>query len=105
MLGRDVVVLHPLRLVSGLVERAREGGGHGRLLLHPLDGRLRAQRGLGLRAQLGGVRNELLRELLVEQRKQQVLGVQLGIPHAARKLLRSRNGLLALECQLIEVHV
>ena len=105
MLGRDVVVLHPLRLVGGLVEHAREGGGDVRLLLHPLHGRLRAQRSLGLRAQLRSVGHELLRQLLVEQRQQQVLRVELGVAHPARKLLRRRDGLLALECQLVEVHV
>ena len=51
VLGRDVVVLHALRLVLGLVEDARERGGHGRLLLRALDRRLAADRRLGLRAQ------------------------------------------------------
>jgi len=104
MLGRDVVVLHPLRLVGGLVEHARKGGGNVGLLLHPLDGRLGVQSSLGLRPQLGGVGDELLRQLLVEERKQQMLRVELGVPHAASKLLRGRDGLLALDRQLVEVH-
>ena len=82
MLRRDVVVFQPLRLVAGLVEHAREGGRDIRLLLRALDRRLRAQRRLGLRAQLRRIGNELLRELLVEQRQQQVLGIELGIAHA-----------------------
>src|SRR4029077_7218277 len=94
----------PLRLIGGLVEHAREGSGHAGLLLHPLYGGPRAQRRLGLRAQLRGGGHELLRQFLVEQRQQQVLRVELGVPHPARKLLRGRDGLLALECQLVAVH-
>ena len=105
MLGRDVIVLHSLRLVGGLVEDARERGRDVRLLLHPLDRRLRAERCFGLQAELGRVRHELLRQLLVEEREQQVLGVELGVAHPARKLLRRGDGLLALECQPVEVHV
>ena len=105
VLGRDVVVLHPFRLVRRGVEHTRERGGDVRLLLHPLNGRLGAQRSLGLRAQLGGVGHELLRQLLVEQRQQQMLGVELGVAKAARKLLRRSDRLLALDRQLVEVHV
>ena len=97
VLGRDVVVLHALRFVGGLVEDARERGRDVRLLLHPLDGRLRAERCFGLQAELGRVGHELLRQLLVEEREQQVLRVELGVAHPARKLLRRRDGLLALE--------
>ena len=43
-------------------------------------------------------------ELLVEQREQQVLGIDLGIPAPARQLLRSRDGLLALDRQPVEIH-
>ena len=43
-------------------------------------------------------------ELLVEQREQQVLGIDLGVPAPARQLLRGRDGLLALDRQLVEIH-
>src|SRR5215207_479176 len=105
MFGRDVVVVHALRLVERLVEDLREGRADLRLLRRALDRRLAAQRGLRLRAQPSRVGDELLRQLLVEQREQQVLGVELRVAHPARKLLRSAYGLLALECQLVEVHL
>src|SRR5207253_3071667 len=48
--------------------------------------------------------NEFARQLMVEQREEQVLGVELGIAAAARKLLRSRNRFLRLDRQLREIH-
>ena len=70
------------------------------LLLAALDGRQRGEPPLGLRAQTlpGG------EELLVEQRGEQVVGDDLRVAAPARDLLRGRDGLLALECQLVEVH-
>ena len=38
-----------------------------------------------------GVGDELLRQLLVEEREQQVLGIDLGVAHPARELLRGRR--------------
>ena len=52
----------------------------------------------------GGVRNELRRQLLVEQREQQVLRVELGMGMAARQLLRGGDRFLALDGELREVH-
>ena len=55
-----------------------------------------------------GVRPQLLpvgEEILVEQREQQVVGRDLGVAAPARNVLRSRNGLLALDRQLLEIHV
>ena len=49
---------------------------------------------LRLRPRRSRVGNELLRQLLVEQREQQVLWIELRIAHAARELLRGGNGLL-----------
>jgi hypothetical protein len=46
----------------------------------------------------------LARQLLVEQREQQVLGIELGIARAARQLLRCGDGFLSLDGQLVEVH-
>ena len=105
MLGRDVLVLQLLRLVERLVEDARERGARLRLLRGALDRGLCGERRLGLGAQRGGIGHELRRQLLVEQREHEVLGVELGIAGPARKLLRGRDGLLALDRQLVEVHL
>ena len=91
VLGRDVVVLELPRLVGGAVEQARERGAGGRLLRGALDRRLRAQLRGRLGAERGRVGHELLHELLVEQRQQQVLGVELGVAVAAGELLRCRR--------------
>jgi hypothetical protein len=104
VLGRDVVVLELPRLLERLVEHARERGAGRRLLRGALDRRLRCERGLGLGAQSGRVGDELLDELLLDQREQQVLGVELGVAGPARLLLRGRDRLLALDRQLVEVH-
>ena len=66
----------------------------------PLARRARGELLLGLGAQALPVGEELL----VEQREQQVLGVDLGVAAAARELLRGRDRLLALDRQLVEVH-
>src|SRR2546430_12036819 len=52
---------------------------------------LAGEPGLRLSAERVGVRNQLARQLLVEQREQQVLGVQLRVAVAARELLRDRK--------------
>ena len=104
MLRRDVLVLELLRLVEGAVEHLGERGRHGRLLLRALDARLLRECRLGLRAQRVGVGHELARQLLVEEREEQVLGIELGVAAPARKLLRSRDGLLRLDRQLVEIH-
>ncbi len=41
-----------------------------------------------------GVRHELARQLLVEEREQQMLGIELRVAAPARQLLRGRDGLL-----------
>src|SRR5205823_13767056 len=51
-----------------------------------------------------GIENELARQLLVEEREQQMLGVELGVALSARKLLRGRDGFLGLDRQLREIH-
>ena len=98
VLGRDVVVLELLRLVVGAVEHlARTRRDDLRLLLRALDRGLRARASpRPARAALGarsGAR-ERLRQLLVEQREQQVLGVELRVAAPARQLLRGGDGLL-----------
>src|SRR5262249_57246732 len=70
--------------------------------------RLRAARGRACCQPLLGVGAQALpvgEEILVEQAEQQVLGVDLGVAAPARVLLRGCDRLLALECQLVEVHV
>ena len=71
-----------------------ERGRNVRLLRRAVDRRLRAERRLGLRTQRGRIGDELLRQLLVEEREHEVLGVELRVPHPARELLRSRDGFL-----------
>ena len=70
VLGRDVVVLEPLRVPRPPVEHARERSRRVRLLLAALHGRQRADLALGVGAQ----RLPVGEELLVEQREQQMLG-------------------------------
>ena len=74
------------------------------LLLALLDQELFAD-WQGLRAERRRVGDELLRQLLVEEREQQVLGVELGVAHPARQLLCGSDRLLGLERQLVEVHL
>ena len=104
VLRRDVLVLHPLRLVEGAVEHLRELRADLRLLLRALDAGLLRERRLGLRAQRVHVGDELARQLLVEEREQQMLGIELRIPVPARELLRRRDGLLRLDRELVEIH-
>ena len=73
------------------------------LLRCSLGRRFSAQRGLRLGAQRVGVGHELARQLLVQQREHEVLGVELRVAHPARKLLRARNGFLRFQGQLVEV--
>ena len=101
MLGRDVVVLELPALVVGRVEHACERGGRVRLLAAALDGRKRVE--LALR--LGPQALPVGEELLAEQRDEQVLGRHLGVAAAARQLLRLGDRLLALDGQLVEIHV
>ena len=104
VLGRDVVVLELLRLVRRAVEHLRERGRRAGLLLDALAARLLRERSLGLGAQRLRVRDEGLRQVLVEEREQQVLGVELGVAEPARALLRRGDRLLRLDGQLVEVH-
>ncbi len=105
MLRSDVLVLELLRLVEGPVEHLRERRRHGRLLLRALDARLLRQRRLGLRAQRLRVGNELARQFLVEEREEEMLGIELGVAVPARHLLRRGDGLLRLDRELVEIHL
>src|SRR5581483_9199498 len=95
---------HPLRRLEGLVHDLRELRRDAGLLLGALDARLRRECRLRLRAQRVGVGDELARELLVEERDEQMLWVELGVAVPARELLRRRDGFLAFDRELVEVH-
>ena len=104
VLRRDILVLHPLRLVERAVEDLRERSGESRLLLRAFDAGLLGERRLSLGSQRFGVGHELARQLLVEQRQQQVLGIELRVAVPARELLRCGDGVLCLDRELVEVH-
>jgi hypothetical protein len=104
VLGRDELVLHALRLVLGLVEHAAERGRQRRLLLGTLCTRLLRQRRVGLRAERVRIGDEPARQVLIEQRDEQMLGIELGVAVATRELLRIGDRLLRLDRELVEVH-
>ena len=86
VLGRDVLVLELARLVArrGRAPARTRRETRGCCGAPSIDGLLRERR-LGLRrAASAGVGDERARQLLVEQREQQVLGVELGVAAAAR---------------------
>ena len=109
MLGRDVLVLELPHLLLRPVEDAAELGGGVRLLRGALHGRLLCKLGLALGPEridrLAGALDERPRQLLVEERDAEMLGVDLGVATPARELLRGRDGLSALDGQPIEVHL
>ncbi len=96
VLGRDELVLELAHLLLGAVEDLAEGAGGLRLqVVGALHRGLALQVGLGLRTNLrGALAEQRLRQLLVEERQQQMLGMDLGVAAAARKLLRSGDRLL-----------
>ena len=110
VLDRGELVAERAHLVEGLVEDARERGGCPRLRAASPDtvGRLRSRASASARSSaraVPGAIDERPRQLLVEERDRQVIGRQLGIAGAARELLRGRDRFLALQCQLVEIHV
>ena len=94
MLGRDELVLQLAHLVLGSVQDTREGGRRSRLLLRALQRGFLGQRGFRLCAEVVRIGDELARQVLAEQREEQVLGVDLGIAATARVLLRGCDRLL-----------
>jgi len=70
----------------------------------PSMARLLCEACVGLGAERARVRHELPRQLLVEQREQQVLGIELWVARPARQLLCCGDCLLGLDGQLVEVH-
>jgi hypothetical protein len=98
MLGGDVVVVHGAGFVGSPLEHLGERGRDGRLLLGAIDPRLAREPLLRLGAQrrrrLAGTLGERPGQLLVEQGKQQMLGVELGVAVTPRELLSRGDGLL-----------
>ena len=109
VLDRDELVAERLRLVERLVEHAAERRRCLRLRAAARDGGLLREPRLGLAAERirrrAGTLDERPRQLLVEERDGQVVGGDLGVPGPARELLGARDGLAALDGQLVEVHV
>ena len=108
VLRRDVLILELAHLVLGLVQDAREVGRRLRLLRRALYGGLLRQLRLALGAlrfhRLPGTFDQGPRQLLVEERDAEVLGVDLGIAPAARQLLGCGDGLSRLDRQTVEIH-
>ncbi len=100
VLARDEVVLELRALSIGAVEHLPERRRGLRQRLRATRRRSRCCLLLGLGAKVLPVGEELL----VEQREQQVLRIDLRVTAAARQLLRGSDRLLALDRQLVEVH-
>ena len=109
MLRRDILVVHRPRFVLGAVQHLREFGRGAGLLRGALHRRLLRELRLALGAKgihrLARALDERARELLVEERDAEVLGVDLGVAAAARKLLRGGDRLSRLDRQPVEVHL
>jgi len=111
----ELVGMHPQTLriyeTKGLVRPKRTPGGT-RLYSEADVERLRIIQRLTteLGLNLAGVElvlrleDELSRQLLVEEREHEVLGIQLRVAHAARQLLRGCDRFLGLDRELVEVH-
>ena len=106
VLGRDELVLELPHLLLGAVEHAGERGRGARLLRRALERGQSREIGLRLGPHLGRLLAEQrLRQLLVEERDQQVVGDDLRVAAAARELLRGGDRLLRLDRQPLEVHL
>jgi hypothetical protein len=112
MLGRDVLVRERGHLLLGALQRAHEllrGPDLG--LVGAADRRQRRDRLLDRGAQRGQVRPDFLDHgrdeavLLIQQRRQQVNGRNLGVARFGRDSLRGCNGLLGLYCESIRLHL
>ena len=105
VLDRHVVVVELLGFGACLVQRARQRGRDARLLRRAFDGRLLGEPRFRLRPQRLSRRDERARQLLVEQRQQQMLGVDLGVAASPRILHGRCDGFLRPDRQPVEVHV
>ena len=108
VLDGGVLVPEAAHLLERLVEYPSEGRRGLRLRRFARDRGLVSQPRLGLGAQLRGAVaasvDERPRQFLLEESDREVVGRELGIAAATRELLRSCDGLLGLERQLLKVH-
>ena len=113
VLDRDVVVLEPLGLLLGRIEQPGQPLGHRHLArchARAADPRPPRELGLQVRPQTAGVAARGLQQPrrqplgLIEQRQQQVLAVNLGVPEAQRPGLRVVQRFLGLLGQAVRVH-
>ena len=108
MLDRYELVSERAHLVERAVEHAAETR-RGLRLAAARHRRKLAQACLRFGTQVSGAIpgaiDERARKLLIEEPDREVIRRQLRVSGAARELLRGRDGLLALECQLLKVHV
>ena len=107
MLDGDELVAELAHLVLGPVEDACRGGRGAHLQVRrALGARAAREVGLGLLRERGRAGacalGERLRQLLLEQREQQVLGVDLGVGVPPRQLLAGGDRLLALIVSLLK---
>ena len=107
VLGRAVVVLEPLHLIPGRVEDGLEPGAH---VLPARAADLREAANLGLDVPPDRVRTgaELRQQgaddavLLLDEREQEVLGLELLVAFTVRQRLRGLDRLLRLDGELVE---
>ena len=109
MLGADVLVLEPVGFLLGgvghLTEARRESGLRSALRTRELvelgtDG---GREGRGIRVHLADdLRNDAF--FLLDERQQQVLRLDLGMPFAVRELLRGKDRLLCFLGVFVDVH-
>ncbi len=108
MLDRDEVVVELACLLEGIVERFAERCAGLRLGVRAGDRRQRADTHLGLgqdRTRLcAGPLQQRARQLLLEQRRCEVVARELGVPRLPRDLLRAGDCFSGLDCQLVEIH-
>ena len=108
MLDRYELVSERAHLVERGVEHAAETR-RGLRLAAARHRRKLAQARLRFGTQVSGAIpgaiDERARKLLIEEPDREVIRRELRVSGAARELLRGRDGLLALECQLLKVHV
>ena len=110
VLGRDVLVAHPARLLVGVLEEADQ------VLAERRRARLAADRGLGVERLVRAPAHALRvgpgaaqhghddAAVLLEQRQQQMLRRDLRIAARASEALRGRERLLRLDCESVCLH-
>ncbi len=110
VLGGDVLVAHRARLVVGRLEQADEALAERGGACVAADGRRGVERlvreaahALGIRAGAAQHRDDDA-AVLLEQRKEEVMGHDLGVAARAGKALSRGERLLGLDCESISLH-